>query len=73
MLMTCVGCAKEFSISGDYKEPSEIEGCTFDCPHCHLVLVMDNGVVKGLHSMLHDTIPEWPEDGVGTNFIEGNW
>jgi hypothetical protein len=42
---------------------------TVDCP-CGALLICEDNTAKCFHKTLHETSPEWPEDGKGTEYIE---
>jgi hypothetical protein len=62
LTVICPGCNKGFTVFGD--------SGTGDCPHCNLLVLIENDKIYDFHKKLHEEDPRWPADGKGTGYIE---
>jgi DNA-directed RNA polymerase subunit RPC12/RpoP len=68
MQFICTECNKSFYTDINNNELMNISA-TLNCPHCDALLLLEKGNIYNFHKVMHEQIPEWPEDGNGTNFI----
>ena len=53
MKVKCTDCEKEFDMKYNKEE---VEGATFDCPHCECVLTQQEGEILNLHKWINKSV-----------------
>lgn len=64
----CPDCDSYFRIEDCILD--DVDGATCDCNKCGKLLILSNGKVYDFHKKIHDNNSLWPEDGVGTGYID---
>ena len=67
VIIECPECKQITAVMGS---PSDVEGATFDCSHCGILLTQQKGEVLDFHKYLNSQDSRWPVDGKGTGSID---
>jgi hypothetical protein len=47
----------------------DVNGCTTNCSHCGVLLLIEDGVAYNFNKKLHEKDSRWPIDGKDTGFL----